>query len=65
MTPQVVSSPDICNARIFVPIGKASDDRALLVFERKPNRERHLPVGDLVLIHDTAGFGYAEPVHIA
>ncbi len=39
--------------------------RQALVFQRKSDFDRHLPVGDFAVFHMAAGFDHFEPVDVA
>jgi len=41
------------------------DERGTLLFQRKPDFQRHLPVGDFAVVDIAAGLGHLEPPHIA
>jgi hypothetical protein len=41
------------------------DERGTLLFQRKPDFQRHLPVGDFAVVDIAAGLGHLEPPHAA
>ena len=41
------------------------DERGTLLFQRKPDLQRYLPVVDFAVLDIAAGLGYLEPPHVA
>ena len=41
------------------------DERGILLFQRKPDFQRHLPVGDFAFVDIAARLGHLEPPHVA